>query len=128
MNREIKFRAWDLTEKRWDNIRSEYSQDVGAKNYFGIDKEFIRFNRGDIDLMQFTGLKDKNGKEIYEGDILYHKGRSPKEYKLIVVWKNYKWGFQQVEDKTKGHPINQLWKYPKNFEIVGNIYETITNY
>lgn len=71
--------------------------------------------------LEFTGLLDSKGKEVFEGDIVYHKGtKSPKEYIFEVKWCNYKWRFV---NETGGHPFIQLYNHPENFEIIGNIYE-----
>jgi uncharacterized phage protein (TIGR01671 family) len=112
MNREIKFRAWD---KSCDKMRGEN----GIKDCFSLRSDGV-YN-DDYILMQFTGLKDKNGKEVYEADIVIHDGE-----KIVV-----KYGIQSV-DAFEGAGFN-LWSFygqklggfrlQSEIEIIGNIYE-----
>jgi len=102
--REIKFRAWDKRNKKM------------SKPYIlkGEGYEEFDFGKGCI-LIQYTGVKDKNGKEIYEGDIV----KSP-TFISEVIWKKDSGCFlYKTNNKTfEGFAMGYEW-----VEIIGNIYE-----
>lgn len=137
MNRTIKFRAWD---KRIEKL---YSWDEMSNDYIGVgslDKLTAFTNTEEICLMQFTGLLDKNGKEIYEGDIIQVLDRDWTDYekdtqKLVVYYSRDSYvliSLQGIEEIKKDSPdiYNPLWvekalykAYGRDrFEIIGNIY------
>ena len=120
MSREIKYRAWLKEEKKIVIVEtidfSEKSIQYLEKNEI-IDAYLLRTTfLEDIELMQNTGIKDKNGIEIYEGDIVICK-YGP-EITMEVKWVDE--GFRTL---GKYNGDNYVGYVKNSAEVIGNIYE-----
>ncbi|MDY8046550.1 YopX family protein [Paenibacillus polymyxa] len=128
MSRPIKFRAWNKYNKKWiDRVLAGCNSDGTdyVCNLVWNDEggDWMHFDEGCGDIVQYTGLKDRNGKEIYEGDIL--------------AWQDHKHLWSTADDRftakaTVKFDLVEL-KYTvghlslsakREFEVIGNIYET----
>lgn len=120
--REIKFRAWVKEKKAiFEVILIDY---VTKKVTYLLERVghllSIRDAKFyDVELMQYTGLKDKNNKEIYEGDILF-ESFGEKYYKVIFENGSFK---AEVEGDFEEYSFDLIDVVAQGYEVVGNIYE-----
>lgn len=117
MSREIKFRAWLVKEKTMVSV--SHMQLKQPRYITTRRKAGGIFFRGTYNLMQYTGTKDKAGKEIYEGDIITHSNDGMKG---VVTWSPGLYGFV-IENLQQIEIIADLCDYDFEPEVLGNIYE-----
>lgn len=133
MNKEIKFRVYDEDLKRMRYLNNSHDFicfDEKGNGYYhnmqtGLGEWFS-------DLMQYTGIKDKNGVEIYEGDIIDIHQTVNGYNQFVIQYDNYKFSARYYNQETKQilgwyqYDLDELFEIneaEKEIEVIGNIYE-----
>lgn len=119
MQREIKFRAWDKRKNIMRDVECVGSVFSRSEVYDTSNGRECVMN-DHIELMQYTGLKDKNGKEIYEGDILQDIRHD--KYNWLVGFNEGSFVGYQSNCRTWDVRLRILTN-TKAVQIIGNIYE-----
>lgn len=114
-NRKIAFRAWDVADRKMMNWH-----DIADAGIFDLELFFDKDNENVIP-MQFTGLLDAKGKEIYEGDIIEWSDFNGHPYRRVVVYLAPQ--FYLAPNLTEKVAVETFSTPFVREEIIGNIYE-----
>ena len=128
--RAIKFRIWDKQENKF--LTSEFAEDpIGysleaLRFFYKIEDKSIKISDRYV-FQEFTGLKDKNNREIYEGDVCFYDdvkdAYRPTKTGLIVWYDDFCWAFSHDQiDKTRVWFLNSSFDFQK-VQVIGNIFQ-----
>lgn len=136
MNRIIKFRVWDKIKKRFIEFDTDYKNRKGynlgeyALSANGKLKFFEACEGGmeveecrDVDVLFFTGLKDKNGKKIFEGDIIIESHEEVNSNDGTSWEEKHTFSVEYVECRFNIYGFVHRPASEPELEIIGNIYE-----
>jgi len=133
MKREIKFRVWHKVEKRYLPLSEGTGSDhrvltidagtgnVSMFNVYGLESP-VNYSSEDVVIEQFTGLKDKNGKDIYDGDILESYPNKDTVFSVSFGksgdYKRYGWCLNGYMNRCYS-----MDDCPTKMQVIGNIHD-----
>ncbi|MGG6822170.1 UNVERIFIED_CONTAM: hypothetical protein KB583_01190 [Streptococcus canis] len=113
-----KFRVWDKEKQAMSTVEAiDYVNDKIYPFYRKYVRRYIPFE--EAVLMRSTGLKDKNGVEIFEGDVVKLKYTITSDFELFEV-RQFRGGMWRIDNRRRG---SDLWLRNEDCEVIGNIYQ-----
>ena len=132
MSRQLKFRAWDKDSRKmcevanldWWGDPDQASCDLAGPGKNGGWEKLFYIDVGEVELMQYTGLKDKNGREIYEGDIIQEfageHAQGVWEYSNVSTVEDLRWLPDSLGFADCAYVIGNIYENPELEAVMKN--------